>query len=411
MSKKHHYVPRGLLKHFAFGRKHNQVFVFDKVRQSSYTSNLVDAGSENYFNTIELAGQTISFEGAFQDCDDRLAVLAKRIVENQRLSVLSDQDRRELAYLAAIQFLRVKLVRTTLLEITRSLLRVFRERGGTVGPDLEKEMLGVDETAVRAMSIQQLRAADEMAKHFLSKDWALLVAPGSDPFWISDNPIVTNNMFPYGDNGLASEGIELCWPLGSRVLLVFRCPTIANKVELVSPARAKILRSGQTVAAKPVNIEYYNSLQVFQSSRFLYASTKEFRLARRALRDHPELEAEQLSKMEFGTLGEIPRKSRMPAGRWLVAFGSRTHHMCPIDQATSTPSGVAILVSPSAGERTVEALLGDAPHSKMEVYQDKVAIHMMRDVILERESGHPERIQIYPRDPSLKALLEKSGGG
>lgn len=411
MSKKHHYVPRGLLKNFAFGRKHNQICVFDKVRQSAFETNITEAGSENYFNTIEVAGRTISFEGMFQDCDDRLAVLAKLVVDNHRLSVLSAQDRKDLAYLAAIQFLRVKLVRTTLLEITRSLLRAFREQDRSVSPDLEKEMLGVDENAVRAMSIQHLREAGAMAKHFLAKDWALLLAPDSDPFWISDNPIVANNMFPYGDNGLASEGIELCWPLGSRILLAFRCPTIANKVELVSPVHAKSLRSNPTVAAKPVNIEYYNSLQVFQSSRFLYASTKVFRLARRALRDHPELEVEQLSKMEFGTLGEIPRRSRMPAGRWLVAFGAKTHHMCPIDQATSTPSGVAVVVSPSAGVRTVEALLEDSPHSKMEVYRDQVPMHMMRDVILEREPDHPERIQIYPRDPGLKALLEKTGGG
>jgi hypothetical protein len=407
MSKKHHYVPRGLLKNFAFGKKHSQVYVFDKVRQASYPSSIDDAGSENHFNTITLGGRKISFEGAFQSCDDRLAELAKRILNHRRLSVLSTQDRNDLAFLASIQFLRVKLIRTSFLEFPTALLRAFREGGQAVSPGLKQDLDAIDEDTVRKMSLGQLREAGSLAKHFLAKDWELLIAPDSNPFWISDNPIVTHNMFPYGTNGLGSEGVEISWPLGSQVLLSFRCPTIANRVELDSPQFAQTLRSGGTTDAKPENIEFYNSLQVLQSSRFIYASTKEFRLARRAIGEHPDLTSGRNTMFEWGAVGQIAKNKRMPMGRWLVAFGAKTHHMCPIDEARWTPSGMAITVTASAGSYALKALLKDTPHSKVEVYQDQVPSYMMREIVIEPEAAQAAKILVYPRDPGIRRLMEE----
>lgn len=53
-SKKHHFVPRSILKNFSISKNGSQVYVFDKHNERSYPSSLMDAGSENKFNTAEI---------------------------------------------------------------------------------------------------------------------------------------------------------------------------------------------------------------------------------------------------------------------------------------------------------------------------------------------------------------------
>lgn len=406
MSKKHHYVPRSVLKNFAAGRKHTQVYVFDKVRQSAYQSSLMDAGSENHFNTLVIGGKTINFEDAFQGCDGKLAELSRRLVEKQSLAGLSQRDRADLANLAAIQFLRVKIVRTTLQAFPQMLHAVLSKRG-PIAPELEAELTSFDENKARAMSLKMLEEAGQHAKHFLEKDWALMVAPSASPFWTSDNPIVIGNVFPYGERGLAAPGVELCWPLGSHTLLAFRCPTIANKAELVSKAYADRLRSGLTATCSVENVDYYNSLQIFQSSRFLYASTNEFKLARRAIKEYPDVSAERTSTFAMGGMGEAVSNSNMPMGRWLVAFGAKTHHMCRIDSVLRDDSEVVVEVADDAAI-AIERALQDAPYSQVLIYQDQVPIHMMREAAIERVSNNPKAVQVYPRDPGLRKLFTRT---
>ena len=388
------------------GKKHRQIHIFDKARQVAYSSNLMDAASENYFNTIVLNGQRISFEGAFQDCDDLLASLAQRLVKHRRLSVLTAQDRENLAHLAAIQFLRVGLIRSTLLEFSRQLRHLFHKSGSKLVAELEEEFDSFDENAARVMSLKQLKSAPELAGHFLDKDWSLLLAHRTDPFWISDNPIVVGNVFPYGSRGLASEGVEICWPLGPEILLAFRCPTIANMLENVSPASASTLRNDPVSLCGPENVEYYNSLQIFQSSRFIYSSRKTFELAKRAIRDYPNVASERMTMMELGSLGEVPRDERMPMGSWVVVFGARTHYMCQVKESHSTPSGFSVIVADGQA-RLVESLLSDSPHKRAVLYRDKVPIHMMGDVVVEGSSDS-SALHVSPRDLGMRRVLERS---
>jgi Protein of unknown function (DUF4238) len=409
MSKKHHYVPQSILKNFASGRKRNQICVFDKLRQAAYKSSIGDAGAENYFNTVTIAGERVFFEDAFQDCDEKLASLSKRLVRHRDLRVLTDQDRQDLANLASIQCLRGKLMRTTHLEFPRQLRKAIERRGNTLSPELLDELAGIDENTATLATLRHLREAHKFARHFLDKDWALCLAPVADPFWISDHPIVVSNVFPYGNLGFGSPGVEICWPIGAEVLISFRCRTIANKAASVSAAYAGILRADPVSSCESENVMFYNSLQVFQSARFLYGPTKDFSLARRAIREHPTTGEGRTSIMELGDLAGPELNEKMPEGKWLVVYGDDTHHMCKIEMWSKAPGGfTATIAAESAGG--MQRLRADAPFSRVELYEDRVARQVMGGgVTIEGLQGHPETVLVTPSDPGMRALYGRRG--
>ena len=121
-SKKHHYVPQSVWRGFSFDQKQTQIYVFDKTRMTSFTSSVYNAGCENQFNTVEIEGQTVSFERLFQTNDDQLARLLNKIRNDRCLAGLIPEDRFALSEVVAAQMIRTKLVRTTL----RSIAERFR---------------------------------------------------------------------------------------------------------------------------------------------------------------------------------------------------------------------------------------------------------------------------------------------
>jgi len=99
-SKKHHYVPQSVLR--GFDQKQRPIYVFDKARMTSFTSSIYAAGCENQFNTIEIEGQTVSFEGLFRTNDDQLARLLNKI---RSLARLTREDRIALSEVVAAQMI------------------------------------------------------------------------------------------------------------------------------------------------------------------------------------------------------------------------------------------------------------------------------------------------------------------
>jgi hypothetical protein len=100
-SKKHHYVPQSVLRRFSFDQARTWIYVFDKAQMKSFQSSILNARCENHFNTVEVEGQTISFEGLFQTNDDQLARLLNTITSNRSLVVLTPEDRFALSEVVA----------------------------------------------------------------------------------------------------------------------------------------------------------------------------------------------------------------------------------------------------------------------------------------------------------------------
>jgi hypothetical protein len=89
------------LRRFSVDQKPESVHVFDKINMKSYPSSGENAGSENDFNTVEVEGQVVSFEGLFKTNDDQLGRLLGTIASNRSLAVLTPADRVALSEVVA----------------------------------------------------------------------------------------------------------------------------------------------------------------------------------------------------------------------------------------------------------------------------------------------------------------------
>jgi Protein of unknown function (DUF4238) len=146
---------------------------------------------------------------------------------------------------------------------------------------------------------------------------------------LSDHPVVLNNHVdhgPYGNIGLAVEGIEIYMPLASDLMLCAFCPTIAVKLradleaakrlhqnealrdvmagkmsgeemrqflEAMKPKYAiseeilAAMQAGTPVPAVDVNMDYFNSMQMRHAARFVVSRDGDFALARDINKKYP----------------------------------------------------------------------------------------------------------------------------
>lgn len=382
-SKKHHYVPQSLLRGFAIPGT-EQVHVFDKKAMRVYKGAIADVGAENRYNTLEIQGQSVNAECAFNEHDTRLADLLRKLRAVGDLSCLTEDDRVQVAYAAAIQRLRVRLVRTTLAAFPQQLRKIFEEAGAEYSPEVAPDL---DENQIKAMSFRMLKDAERFVPAFLKKHWLLHTTTLEEPFWISDSPIVTVNILPWGDTGLESRGVEIAWPISSTLVLSFLCPSMSAKLERVAQKGAEYLRSSPTIRSNPDGVLFYNSLQVLQSSRYLYSATDEFRHARRILDENPAVRHIETSMVPTG-IGQAP-PSRMPPGRWLVITGARTHHCCGVESWTKRDNRLFVKVVPS-GEASLRAAIMDGPHDSVQLFDDAGPSWMLRliELTLDPKDGH-----------------------
>jgi hypothetical protein len=111
-----------------------------------------------------------------------------------------------------------------------------------------------------------------------------------------------------GNLGLALDGIEINMPLSKKLSLTFACPKMINEIIDVlreykqfhqfgsiiprdtrdAEELVNAIKSGNARELKPENVTFYNSLQVIQSSRFVYSAKNDFSLVVDMLRTNPE---------------------------------------------------------------------------------------------------------------------------
>lgn len=228
------------------------------------------------------------------------------VTKEQRISHLSTQERQVLALFLAVQMQRVQHAR----EWQQKLVDHVREKIEEAGSDPSKVEGFNDpsEEKVRKSAILSIRESGQLARHFLDKVWTLQKAPNGHSFWISDNPLTLHNSVDRGSRGnlgLAVPGIEIHLPLASELSIWMIHPTIVQQVlngfelarcnpepigkDALESLRttAVAMKEGTPVQVGPENVTFLNSLQVINSSRFLYASSPAFGLAEEMIKTDP----------------------------------------------------------------------------------------------------------------------------
>ena len=307
--KKQHYVPQFILKNFKSGRK-KQLYVFDKYRKFSYSSSVQDAACESGYYNIKIDGKDYSIENKLASLEGISSKIISKIIQQETLAIINPDEFSFFCLFCAVQILRTPTQRDFGQQFQDTILNWVNRQGGDVDQIENLEVL--DEPGLKKSHVQNINSlALKFSKHFRDKVLILVKAPAGHSFFISDNPITMYNHKPRpgrGNLGLALDGIEIQMPISKNLSLTFMCPKMINEIihkfkkykqlrsfSAVAPIDIRevdelvyAIESGNARELKPENIEFHNSLQVIQSSRFIYSSKDEFSLVMDMLTTNPE---------------------------------------------------------------------------------------------------------------------------
>lgn len=411
-SKTHHFVPQAQLRHFAADADRRFIYAFDKHLDKPFRPSILSAGSENDFNTVTFADGKWNFEDLFKDVDGRSARLISDIVSRRSVGWLGLDDRIALVDLFATQLLRTHFSRKTPKHLAEQLREVVRRVG--YNPDVDPNMAMPSDALLRLGAAKDFLDRGDHVAALLRLVPALYASRDEARFVISDHPVTVINAFPYGEQGLISQGIIVLLPITPELTVALHCPTIVQRYEILEQAelepemKARMLqyrdglRSGAPILVDADAVANLNQGQIRQSWRFLYSAIDDFAFARQYLAVHPEHRRVE-THIQIGDMGRTPpRNLRMPNGLQLVVIGPHDHCMLPIDEADVTGEGLTLRTS---HVELLEQLVADTGMLCVELYDDGHKVRMINKSMIER-FGKPSDgwFRAIHRDPAMRAL-------
>jgi len=110
IAKVQHYVSQFLLRNFGNGKK-DQLNVFDKQKARCFSANTRDIACESRFYDFQVDGEAFTMEPALSKIEGAAKPLLQRILDEDCLAVLSDDEQAQLAIFFSIQYTRIRLLR------------------------------------------------------------------------------------------------------------------------------------------------------------------------------------------------------------------------------------------------------------------------------------------------------------
>lgn len=409
--RKHHSVPQSLLREFGILPERRNIHVYDKSTRRIFPSPIVDAAAERDFYTVEVDTGSVNFEPVFQDLDDRLATLLRQLCLDPDLSRVMPQLKSEASALVATQLMRTKLQRTSPGDIAAQLNAI------AAANDIDVQEVPPPSNPT-LMHLRALLMIPEIAAILEEKDLIRFQSTSDAEFWLSDNPVVMENSYPYGRVGLKAPGIGIYLPISPRDCLAFLCPSICKQIrESLDPSHPRpktksemlacfpaAAASGEKVIVDAGFVRSMNTFQVAQSSRFLYNRDGDFALANEILSVDESLSNVQ-STITIGELGTIaPLRGPMPPGDFLVVESGYNHHVLHIvDVSPEGEPGITFTTSDSA---KLEQIQADSPFDSIMLVHDGSPHTMMRGaVIVEVYVEGRSVLRVQHADDSLNRLM------
>jgi Protein of unknown function (DUF4238) len=301
-SKKHHFVPRSILRNFENDK--GKLFVFDKRATKSFPSNPDDTGHENNFNSVKIDGDLKNFENSFQENDNIVGLLSKKLRELTDKFDLTQKEKYDLAYITRVQQIRTKLIRTDSIGISEDITQWLRNRDERSSDlDTPKPPLIENDEKAKLVTLELLRSAVDFIPYFLQRGMVLFRTEEKHPFWCSDNPVIMYNESEEKLRGFLVQGTHIYFPISKTLLVAFICKDFCGKLKQaynicietnkqMSPDLEEYhngLFNNEIINIEHSEVDFYNSLQVLNSSRFLYSNLDEFELAKKMISEAPEL--------------------------------------------------------------------------------------------------------------------------
>lgn len=286
--KSQHYVPQFLLNNFNYRKRKKKnksyyyLYVYDKHEDNIYSSSVENIAHENYYYNIS---KNESAESFFHSYETAAGSIVKEIINTESLRALSHEDKSELADFLALQFARsphVRKIHSGIAEELSNVVERFKDNGLDISAS---DMNG------KAMSISSMMVNyKDYANRFLEKDWYLLKTDSVE-FQIGDSPIVRNNVFNKNSDkvSLGSDYIEIYMPLCPQLTLMLLCPKIYQFFERKTIEELHRYRDGDYFVSNPLQVDLINKLHVMYSRRYIYSKNNNFDIAKKLIKNHPNL--------------------------------------------------------------------------------------------------------------------------
>lgn len=339
-TKKEHYVPRCYLKNFVL--EDDKIKVFDKFKMQVREQRIMDVAMENYFYDIDFEEILQKVESdknekiktdlknivGTENWEDVKNVLDKKHIEKdffapmediysellhtfisknhngnewviKNCNICSEIEKEFMSLFIAIQIIRTKSFRTNLGDTFAKLYQTLAYKSQMNNENaLPKEAFEVEVNddfvkLQHSTMILDEEMVEGIAETLFNHIWVIYVNKTDYPFYTSDNPVVTiphkrDKYVSYG--GLASEGVEIIFPISPRLLLaMYEKETYNNKFH----DRKYIVLSSKD------RIDYYNCQQVYHSYRCIFSKKNNFNLAEQICKETPALQ-EYFSRVEVG---------------------------------------------------------------------------------------------------------------
>ena len=309
--KKQHTVPRFLLDHFGFGKKHKKkLFTYDKAAGRSFQQSVFDATTRNSFYNLKKHPENISMEPILASIESDAAPAIKRIIKERSLKNLTGEDKTKIATFVMIQKGRSLNALKQIEHFTEMMVEKVRAIGAD--PKDVEQLEGYDDKdQEKDHFINMILEHGKLYPHLLNKAWMLFETTETQPFYISDNPVVMHNdydMKPYGSLGLKVKGIQVYLPLSSTLTLGFVCPSIFEEIahtraqlqmvgaqaiqnmtpEILEAATRSLnflhdLENNNTRQLKEEHATFMNSLQVIYAEQYVFNKHDDFSLVEEML--------------------------------------------------------------------------------------------------------------------------------
>ncbi|GHV78381.1 hypothetical protein AGMMS49944_01720 [Spirochaetia bacterium] len=286
-SKNHHFLPRSILKNFAFNDR-AQIYVFDKKIQICYVSSVEKAGSENNYNTVNINGEHLNCEDIFNGFDNRVAIVISKIINNENLYCLTDDEYDFLYHIVAIQIQRTPIMRSTYATVTKKMFPLakqvyYAETGKNLSEEDYTKYFTPDENEKKRLSIKAIIEPDTAIYNAIVSHPIILMRSQNDNLFTSDNSVIYNSLAPYETPSLSGPSTEIDFPISSKLALSFVPKIIAQSMNnqfenlicssMDSEYRnvARAIKERTCIDLQHDNILYLNDGQMKSAKRFIYS--------------------------------------------------------------------------------------------------------------------------------------------
>lgn len=309
--KNQHYVPQGYLKFFSNGKE--TINAFDKINNKSFSPNIRNIASENYFYDLPYWFEKVLDQKVKQQSPQFLENIFSKI-EGEAIEVLKDIicliekgnfksfKEEEKVIIADFIFLQYSRTKQSRKDIGQLMQEVHRELGHSLIEknfpidEYPKEIyptVSIAEDGIKDFHLASLfmSIADRNLRSELYKSFFPIILKNETqiPFITSDHPIV---IFPHKKSPVGSisalylEGNEIIYPISSKYLVIYLENNHFAKINL----KGQIGKKKKYIIStdNKVHIDFYNFLQVKYSNRFVFSESSDFSIFQRILEKYPE---------------------------------------------------------------------------------------------------------------------------